>query len=118
MSKFWSAAKDAIASMWETTRDYLASIDRGMVAAIALKVIRHALTTSGGVLELHGFLAQSQFEQWLAAAPFLLGLFMSLWDAYVVKRKIANAVVVGRAEVGGTTQKNTAVAALKAEVKS
>jgi hypothetical protein len=118
MSAARGIIKGFFASAWDATVDYINKFDPSLVRAIVLKIVRHGLTASAGVLEMHGYLADISVERWIAAAPFVAGLIWSWWDAYNVKRKIANAGMVGRAEMGKIQQKDEAVAALKDEVKS
>lgn len=103
---------------WTAIVAYIQSFDPGLVRAVLLKIVRHGLTVASGILEAHGYLTNSGTEQLIALAPFVVGMALSVLDAYTVKTKITNAVIVGKAEQGGTAQKNVAVAALKEEVKS
>jgi hypothetical protein len=107
-----------MSKLWAAIVGYLQSFDPGLVKAVLFKIVRHLLTASGPVLAAHGYITGSQVEEYVALAPFVAGFAFSIYDAYVVKAKIANAVVVGRAEMGNVPQKNVAVEALKTEVKS
>jgi hypothetical protein len=103
--------------LWGVVVAWMQSFDPGMVRAIILKIVRWSMTVAGAALVAHGKLTNSQLEIWLSWIPPAAGLAYSIYDAYVVKAKITNATIVGRAEVGKTPEKNEAVAALKETTK-
>lgn len=98
---------------WAAIVSYLSGFDPAMVRAVLLKLVRHGLTAAGALLETHGYLTNSTAEQLIAAAPFVAGMLLSIYDAYAVKTKIQNAEIAGKAEVGKTPEKDVAVQALK-----
>ena len=46
-------------------------------------IVRHGLTTLGGVLVAHGYIGGNGIEQFVSAGMVLAGVGWSIWDKYL-----------------------------------
>lgn len=55
-------------------------MDNVDMQTIATMVVRHTLTTVGGILAAHGYLGGSTQEQFVSAAMVIIGVAWSFWQ--------------------------------------